>query len=327
MEKQVLVNESSLVNIADALRVKTGGDTRIEYETTIGHPPLVKISKTKNATSLTEFSGGYGENQSVYDVVTIPGAVSISVKFAYQSEGTSYDYVQVCKGPQANFNSSATKYGGTTRATKILEFTDTDTVTFYFKSDSSNSNYLGYYAEITGFDSEGKAILNTEIEEEIKTPIEVPNVFTPAQMGEVISAMPGMGTLKSVIITGDIDGSAMTATYNLTNYVKEITKPTWLLIARQYSGTQKSDRGNYAMVSPLISSSSRYWGHVETTSAETVSSTFTGLTTGATPLLGNLGRSDIGATFDRESNKVIVNFRSTSYYMSASAVLFYIEAS
>lgn len=324
MEKQVLVNESSLVNIADALRGKIG-DARIEYETQIGHPPLTKISKTQNAISHTEYSGGYGENKAIYDEVTIPGASSITVTLSYQTEGTNYDYVQVCKGTQSQFNSGSTKYGNKTLTQTTLTFPG-DTVTFYFKSDSSGSSYLGYYAEITGIDANNEIILDMETETEILVPIEVPNVFTPSQMGETISALPGMGVLKSAIITGTIDTTLMAATYDLTGYVEDVTKPTWFLFARQYTGTPKSDRGNYAMVSPLIPSSNRYWGHVYTTASQLPSVAFTGLTTGDSPLLGNLGRSDIGATFNKLKKQVVVKFNGSGYIMSASAVLFYIDA-
>lgn len=317
MEKQVLVNESSLVNIANALRSRTGGDIRTEYEVQ-GHRQIIKISKTPNAISHTQYSGGYGENKSIYDEVTIPGASSINITLSYQTEGERFDYVQVCQGSKSQFNSSVTKYGGKTRTQKTLTFPG-DTVTFYFKSDLSNSDFLGYYAEITGVDENNEAIM-----EDILVPIEVPNVFKPSQMGEAISNIPGMGVLKSAIITGTMDGTLMTVTYDLTGYVEDITKPTWFLFARQNYGTSGSDRGNYAMVSPIIPASNKYWGHVETQVAQSTRTPFTGLTTGDNPLLWNLDRPDIGATFNKESKQVVVKFNGSGYEISTSAVLFYI---
>ena len=315
MEKQVLVNESSLVNIANALRGRTGGDVRTEYEVQ-GQRQIIKISKTKNATSHTQYSGDYGNNQSVYDEVTIPGASSINITLSYQTEGERFDYVQVCQGNKSQFNSSVTKYGGKTLTKTTLTFSG-DTVTFYFRSDSSGSNYLGYYAEITGVNGNNEAIM-----EDILVPIEVPNVFKPSQMGEAISNIPGMGVLKSAIITGTI--SNYTAIYDLTGYVEDITKPTWFLFARQNYGNSEADRGNYAMVSPIIPASNKYWGHVHTDTPHPTESVFTGLTTGDNPLLGNLGRSDIGATFNKESKQVAVDYKNPSYQMGTSAVLFYI---
>ena len=184
MEKQVLVNESSLTNIANALRNKIG-DVRTEYETQIGHPPLTKISKTSNATSHTEHSGGYGDNKQAYNEITIPGASSINVTISYQTEGTQYDYVQICQGTKSQFNSSVTKYGGKTLTKKNLTFQG-DTVTFYFRSDTSGDNFLGYYAEITGVDKNNKPILDMEKEVEILVPIEVPNIFKPNEMADAI---------------------------------------------------------------------------------------------------------------------------------------------
>lgn len=319
MEKQVLVNESSLVNIANALRGRTGGDTRTEYEVQ-GQRQIIKISKTPNAISHTQHNGDYGNSKSEYDEVTIPGASSINITLSYQTEGTNYDYVQVCQGSKSQFNQGSTRYGGKTLTKKTLTFSG-DTVTFYFKSDSSGSDYLGYYAEITGVNENNEAIM-----EDILVPIEVPNVFKPSQMGEAISNIPGMGVLKSAIITGTMDGSLMTTTYDLTGYVEDITKPTWFLFARQCTDNVGIDRGNYAMVSPIIPASNKYWGHVETTVAQSTRTAFTGLTTGDNPLLGNLGQPGIGATFNKESKQVVVNFRGSSYEISASAVLFYIGA-
>lgn len=319
MEKQVLVNESSLVNIANALRSRTGGDVRTEYEVQ-GHRQIIKISKTPNATSHTQHSGGYGENKSIYDEVTIPGASSINITLSYQTEGERFDYVQVCQGSKSQFNSSVTKYGGKTRTQKTLTFPG-DTVTFYFKSDSSGSDFLGYYAEITGVDENNEAI-----QEDILVPVEVPNVFKPSQMGEAISNIPGMGVLKSAIITGTSDGNLMTVTYDLTGYVEDITKPTWFLFARQNYGNSGSDRGNYAMVSPIIPASNKYWGHVETQVAQSTRTPFTGLTTGDNPLLWNLNQPNMGATFNKESKQVVVKFNGSSYEISTSAILFYIGA-
>lgn len=319
MEKQVLVNESSLVNIANALRGRTGGDTRTEYEVQ-GQRQIIKISKTPNAISHTQHNGAYGNSKSEYDEVTIPGASSINITLSYQTEGENFDYVQVCQGNKSQFNSSVTKYGGKTRTKTTLTFSG-DTVTFYFKSDGSGSDYLGYYAEITGVNENNEAIM-----EDILVPIEVPNVFKPSQMGEAISNIPGMGVLKSAIITGTSDGNLMTVTYDLTGYVEDITKPTWFLFARQYNGGSSAD-GDYGIVSPIISASNKYWGHVNTGKIESIDTAFTGLTTGENPLLGNLGRSDIKATFNKESKQAVVNYLGSPYRMGTSAVLFYIDAS
>ena len=230
MEKQVLVNESSLVNIANALRGKIG-DVHIEYETQTGQPPLTKISKTSNATSHTGYNGDYGNNQSVYDEVTIPGASSINITLSYQTEGERFDYVQVCQGSKSQFNSSVTKYGGKTLTKKTLTFSG-DTVTFYFKSDSSGSSYLGYYAEITGVDENGNIIKDQNSPPiEMQVPIEVPNVFRPSQMATAISSIDKPNwdkransytthTGESKPIQGVVDSINRVITFDLSSKVK-----------------------------------------------------------------------------------------------------------
>ena len=231
MEKQVLVNESSLVNIANAIRGKIG-DVHIEYETQTGHPPLTKISKTSNATSHTQHSGGYGNSQSIYDEVTISGASSINITLSYQTEGETFDYVQVCQGSKSQFNSSVTKYGGKTLTKKTLTFSG-DTVTFYFKSDGSGNDYLGYYAEITGVDANGNTIKDYNSPPiEIQVPIEVPNVFRPNQMATAISSIDkpnwdkrvnsytSYSSGESKPIQGVVDSANRVITFDLSSKVK-----------------------------------------------------------------------------------------------------------
>lgn len=254
MEKQVLVNESSLVNIANAIRSRTGGDVRIEYETQIEHPPITKISKTKNATSHTGYNGDYGNNQSVYDEVTIPGASSINITLSYQTEGERFDYVQVCQGSKSQFNSSVTKYGGKTLTKTTLTFSG-DTVTFYFKSDGSGSSYLGYYAEITGVDENGNIIKDYDNPIETQVPIEVPNVFRPSQMATAISSIDKPNWDKRVNsyttyssgeskpIKGVVDSTNRVITFDLSSKVKP-NDYIWYFIT--YCGNN-SDANKYAL--------------------------------------------------------------------------------
>lgn len=196
MAKQVLVNESNLTNIANAIRSKIG-NAHIGYETQTV-PFSTKISKTSNAISHTEKSGGYGNNKSVYDEITIPGASSINVTISYQTESTQYDYVQICQGTKSQFDSSVPKYGGTTLTKKDLTFQG-DSVTFYFKSDTSNDTFLGYYAEITGVGENNEPITGTE---EIEVPVVIPNIFKPSEMADVIMGI-GNGIEYMQPYTGD----------------------------------------------------------------------------------------------------------------------------
>lgn len=207
MEKQVLVNESSLVNIADALREQLG-PTHTEYVEGEDYAFAKKISKTSNALSFTERDGDYPGSASVYDTVTIEGASRLEVAIAYQTESIQYDYVQVCSGDKSKFNSSATKYGGSTLTEKTLTFDNTDTVTFYFKSDGSSSSYLGYYAEVIGFDSNGEQIKDYDNIIITQVPIEVPNIFQPNQMGDAVSSITKPNWDKPINTANDLSGES-----------------------------------------------------------------------------------------------------------------------
>ena len=206
--EQYLINDTTLSAIGDALRNKTG-ETKIEI---IEHIMPYVISKTPNAISFTERNGGYENHASLYDIVTFPGATKIKVKMAYQTESIKYDWVQVASGKITSMPSTVTKYGDVTLSQVELEFDNTDTITFYFKSDSSNGGYLGYYAECTGYDADGNAIDCIMQEEK-----EVPNVFLPTEMPVAINNL-GVIPLEGYNVTGDC---ANRFTYNAWNWYIE----------------------------------------------------------------------------------------------------------
>ena len=114
---------------------------------------FLKISKTANVSSDgTTYSGGYGNNQTITDTVTIPGAEQLTITITYATESTSYDWVCVYDNTVtpsvSNYSSSISgKLGGRTKTTKTFTISG-DTVQFFFKSDSSNDSYFGYYAVV-----------------------------------------------------------------------------------------------------------------------------------------------------------------------------------
>jgi hypothetical protein len=178
------IQDTTLTGIADGLR-KWYGETKTITVSGMRPVPLKVVSKTPNATGFDTRNGGHGNNQRLYDVVTIPGASIIKVKMAYQTENTVYDYVQVAAGNLTTMPSDATKYGNILLTTTELIFRGTDTITFYFHSDTSNDVYLGYYAECYGLDENGDLILSDE--EEMQTwEEEVLNTFKPEEMGAAI---------------------------------------------------------------------------------------------------------------------------------------------
>ena len=116
---------------------------------------VTKISKTSNVSDDgSTFTGEYGTNQATTDKITIPGAKELKITITYATESIYYDWVCVYDGntipSSLNYSSSISgKLGGTTKTTKTYTVTG-DTVQFFFKSDSKNSNYYGYYAVVEG---------------------------------------------------------------------------------------------------------------------------------------------------------------------------------
>lgn len=122
----------------------------ITYQITEGSTET-KIAKTSNISDDATQSGGYGDNVSDTQTVTIPGASSLKVTVTYQTESTSYDWLAIYDGSvtpsQSNYEDSITgKLGGTTKVENQVFIIPGDTAQFYFRSDSSSSNYYGYYA-------------------------------------------------------------------------------------------------------------------------------------------------------------------------------------
>ena len=125
--------------------------------------PAEKYSHTSNIDDAGKATGTYSNNLSTNDIVTIPGASKLHVKLYYSTESVSWDWACVWAGSHPDYtaygNYSSSKLGTTSGkigggaktsmpATPIEGDIDGDTVTFGFRSDSSN-NYYGYYAVVT----------------------------------------------------------------------------------------------------------------------------------------------------------------------------------
>lgn len=177
------IEDTTLTALGDAVRNKTE-QTRKEIQKN----EIVlekKISKTPHAISFTEYdwTTGYGNNTKLYDVINIPGATSLKVDFAVQTESTMYDWLQIASGEldETTFPTNATKYGNSQLQREEVIFENTDTITFYFRSDGSTDNFLGYYAEIIPLGALGEDLTKEETE------ITVKNTMTPMQMVEKIN--------------------------------------------------------------------------------------------------------------------------------------------
>ena len=127
------------------------------------HIPDRYISKTDNVSDDGEKTGAYGNKLFTVDTVTIPEAEKLYVTITYQTE-RSGDYAYVYDGSVVpttyNYDDSVSgALNGRVKTTKTYEIAG-DTVQFCFKSDNSDNDYFGYYAEVSdsplfGLDSEG----------------------------------------------------------------------------------------------------------------------------------------------------------------------------
>ena len=134
-----------------------GATTNVVTTKYDGIKEITKYAHTDNVDDAGVQNGGYGDNKSFSRVVTIPGASSLTVNLTYQTEGVSFDWVCAYAGgtessPAGDVQcptSLTGKLGDQTKTTKSITV-DGDSVTFWFKSDGSSSNYYGYYAVVKG---------------------------------------------------------------------------------------------------------------------------------------------------------------------------------
>ena len=148
----------------------------VEYNMRKGFEDITKISKTSNVSddgssaNVSVNGGGYGDNQSITDVITIEGAESLEVTITYQTEYITCDWVCVYDKTvvpsNTNYDDSVSgRLGGTTKTTKTFTVNG-DTAQIYLKSDGSTSYYYGYYAVVTGRGLTTVGVITSGIEKE-----------------------------------------------------------------------------------------------------------------------------------------------------------------
>ena len=119
----------------------------------MGTSTETKIAKTSNISDDGVQDGGYGDNVENIQTVSFPGASSLKVTVTYQTELTVLDWLAIYDGSvtptRTNYADSITgKLGGSTKVENAVFTIPGDTAQFYFRSDSSKSNYYGYYAQV-----------------------------------------------------------------------------------------------------------------------------------------------------------------------------------
>lgn len=256
----VVIDDSNLYAIGDALRGKLGATHKGMVTEIVHHPEIVqdmvKVAKTPNATGFETRDGDYDNNMSDYQVITIPGATTIRVNFAYQTENVNYDFLQIAAGDYSGqtMPSDSDKFGGYSSVIVTYNRTyDGDTVTFYFQSDSSKGTYLGYYAEVTGTDAEGNTIqeITPAWDEEVEVEADIPNTYKPRDMAAAIESIEAgaQGNFANIggLLTTTYEGSYYSYTYLPTDiesnklYLHVTMHPAASsLITRSYSGIDSS---------------------------------------------------------------------------------------
>ena len=158
-----------------------GGATTnvVSYSKALG--TITKYSHTSNVDDTGVQNGNYANNLDMNDVVTIPGASTLTVDIYYNGESVSYDWLSVWAGNYPNYTASSNitstgyvttdmgapnnnnKFGGDQSESYIVNGNSLmfmghctltipgDSVTFGFKSDHSGTGMgYGYYAIVSG---------------------------------------------------------------------------------------------------------------------------------------------------------------------------------
>lgn len=155
----VTIDDSVFKDIANAIRPKLGltNSNKADIAIKVGTP---KYSHTPNISDAGVQNGDYSNNYANTQVVTITGANRLEIKITYQSEN-NYDWTCIWEGSHPSYTAESdflsAIYVGTVgkklmgmRTTTSLIIEGTNSVTFGFKSDGSNTGY-GYYAVVQGY--------------------------------------------------------------------------------------------------------------------------------------------------------------------------------
>ena len=122
-----------------------------DYDTSLKYNAIAP-AHTDNLSSREQTSySAYGDNVRKTFKYSDPNISGYDVDIKYQTESTSYDWVCIYANVEptdSNYNNSISGKLGGSLATKQYHI-EGDTMYIYFRSDSSNSNYFGFWADIT----------------------------------------------------------------------------------------------------------------------------------------------------------------------------------
>ena len=186
MSKLYSIQESTLIDIGDALRDKYG-ETR---PGTIQIPCV--ISKTSNATGPYTWDGPFPANGLQYYNIRIPGATRIEVDLYYFTTSISNAAFWIAAG-EYNSNNPLSSSGLETYAgyqsvqNKKLIFNDTDVITIKYEGKVA-TDALGYYAICMGYDSNDN-IIEFENCDYAEQEVMVPNTYSSADVAAAIEGL------------------------------------------------------------------------------------------------------------------------------------------
>lgn len=240
MEKQVLVNESSLINIADVLRDKLGDTKTVP---SVIQNPLPFVKKTSTAAGHDNLGGLVSVSQA-YQVYTIPGASSILIKCSANINSSSC----VIEGKEGQYSSWT--YGTALNTTyaigdvaykeTIFENTDTITIKVY--------GTMTYYMEICGLDVDGNEMPYYETEGEI----EVANTFKPNEMAGAIDLLTtgDAPKFKYAYLEMAVSSSSITAQRNvdISEFIGTDDNKPFIFVLSLHTSTSSSSGSGVTVV-------------------------------------------------------------------------------
>ena len=122
-----------------------------DYDTSLKYNAIAS-AHTDNLLSREQTSyNAYGDNVRKTFKYSDPNISGYDVDIKYQTESTNYDWVCIYANVEptdSNYNNSISGKLGGSLATKQYHI-EGDTMYIYFRSDSSSSNYFGFWADIT----------------------------------------------------------------------------------------------------------------------------------------------------------------------------------
>lgn len=232
MVSKVLVEDTSLIAIGNALREKLG-EAKIEQQPVITQQGVQHIFKTKNAIGFKTASNGEKPETSLYQTYYFPGASTIVIQTSAYTFGYPDSTLLTWADTYENkTNTYSWKDYSSSSSPPIKTYTyNSDIVSVEWTNTSGSSSNLCYMT-ITPYDINGEQ-LQEDIE--IMVPVEVRNEYKPAEMSEAISSLAP----KEELVITNIYYSSPTyeAGLDLSNYVKDYNNIRRIVWSSSSSGS------------------------------------------------------------------------------------------